>query len=232
MRRARHGAWLGAAAMAALLASAQPARAGLDDFEEELIEAITDGFFEAWDEWLESLRDWLFLPQPGIPEPGGELGEVGDVIGSGDNSYLGEGGADLGVLYPGEGPRSADEGQEYVEQRAEDRLIRVEEAMAVASAAATGLPAMAARLDTLAALNRSPVSVLGAAQLGTEASLETARAVGQLAGIVAEQAQLQADAAAREEWAAREGQRTSMGRIGPLWQGERRFSPDTIPLDF
>jgi hypothetical protein len=223
---------LGAACVLALVA-AGPVRAdSFDDFLDDLKDELVDTFFEAWDAWLESIEDYLFKPQADMPSPGEEIHGIAGVIGSADNSYLRPDGADLGVLYPEDGPRTIDDGQEYAEQRRQDRLLRVDEAMRVASTIAAGLPATAERLDALDALNHSPASILGAAQLGAKAGLETARAVNQLAGVVAELGQLQADEAARQEWVARESQRTSMERIGPLWTGERRFSTEFIPLDF
>lgn len=224
---------LAAAAVLGLI-SAPPAHAGLSDLEDAIVDGVVDGFKEAWDTWLESIKDWLFRPQVNMPMPGEEIHGIAGVIGHGDNSYLGPDGPDLAVLYPPEPDlRTVDDGEAYLLQREQDRRARVEEAMQTAATITTALPEAAARLEVLTALNRSPVSILGAAQLGAEASLEVARALHAQNGLIAELGQLQADEAAKQDWDRRAYDAWwSAHNPDGQWQGTRRFVADRLELPF
>lgn len=159
---------------------------------------LTDGDFDAG---IDALIEAL-IAVVDVPVWVDRLLELLGLIGGG-NSYLGPGGAELGVLYPSS-PRigSPNDGLDYGSLRYEDRQARVTEAMDVAAEVMTQLPAHALKLKTLQAANRGPESVVAALQVGNEVALRTAEALHQQNSLLAELGQLEADQRAKEDYDA------------------------------
>lgn len=190
---------------------------------------LTDGDFDAGvDAIIEALIDVVE-----VPAWVGRLLELLGLIGGG-NSYLGPGGADLGVLYPSS-PRigSPNDGLDYGSLRYEDRQARVTEAMDVAAEVMTQLPFNALELKTLQAANLSPVSVVAALQVGNEINLRTVETLHQQNGILAELGQLEADQRAKEDYDAFAFNAWKRAHYPQGWLGATTtFAPESYQLQY
>jgi hypothetical protein len=209
---------LASVAAGALLVTRPQARADISDAEyqagiEEIIEAI--------------------LTYVDVPAWVNQLLVLLGLIGHG-NSYLGPGGADLGVLYPSVPDiGSPNQGLDYGDLRYEDRQARVTEAMDVAARVMTQLPFNALELKTLQAANLSPVSVVAAIQIGNEISLRTTEALHKQNSILAELGQLEADQRMKEDYDAYAFAAWKRRHYPQGWLGEpTRIAAESYELQF
>lgn len=210
---------LAAAAAGTLVLALSPAKADISDAVfEEGIDAIVESLLEAAD-----LPAWV-----------SQLLALLGIIGGAENSYLGPGGADLGVLYPTTPPLgSPEEGIEYGTLRYEDRQARVTEAMDLTSTVMQQLPFNAAELKILQAANLSPLSVVAALQIGNEVNIRTAEALNKQNSILAELGQLEADQRAKEDYDAYALNTWKQEHYGEGWLGAATsFAPESYRLSY
>lgn len=221
----------GAAAVAFVMVSVAPRPAKAEIFDTAVLLEILA--------YIQTYVVPVLTTIAGLPDTleGAVLEATQEPIGEALNSYLtGTGIGRFNALFPDDPALfTADDASAYAEARNLDRKSRANEAMDTAALIIADQRSAASRLDGFALRNDLPLeSLAGIGKLGNQIGIETAGSLKELTTLTAEAAQLEADQRIQEDWQRRQHDawlRNHYGDSG-YWDGERRWSPETMAVSW